>query len=735
LAKSARLLLYCLIAWAPLPFGSNRPLFWVVNGIIATAIVALFVAGEIASDRKVAYNLAPVALPLFGMAVWAGWMIVQALPGLSVGLWHPNWTVVAGDLPGVSGAISAAPSTTWAIIAAVAPVVFLAPVAVRLAYDRRRALFLLKLVAGTSVAVATYGMVAQHLGFRQVFLSAVGPDDGVLTGTFVAHNAAAAYFAIGLAASFSLLLAGIERRIAARRRSSQTALDAVDTLWHVRIWLLACLLLGAALLGTGSRGGITAGVVAVLTATFFWGWRTPVGGRTLGTIVVAIGGATAAVVVLSGGTLFQRLEDVASGGDRLLAYQDTIDMILARPLLGHGAGTFTDVFPMFHTRASSTAIWNAAHNSYLQAAAELGLPVFAVIILSIAAVLGFIVSRLARRTEPAPVAIAATAAFAAIAAHSAVDFSVQFQAIGITLIALAGAGLGEAMRLAVARRGATHASPASQTAAALAPASTETIYLTLPFQGQSEAGARLLPVPALSPAYAPAEESANQRLYVFGDLHGRADLIPALKEAIERDRARSGRSSLVIGLGDYIDRGPQSRAVIDSLAAGFGCPSIMLRGNHEQMLLDFLEKPERRGRMWIEHGAVATLKSYGVEVTGHRPNLRELRGRLIAAMPPSHLLFIQRMRTSHQSGRYFFAHAGARPGVPLDQQEPRDLLWIRDGFVDGEHAFEKVVVHAHTQVEKPYLGQFRINLDTAAYISGRLSCLVIDGDDHRLLET
>src|SRR5262249_25027232 len=126
-------------------------------------------------------------------------------------------------------------------------------------------------------------------------------------------------------------------------------------------------------------------------------------------------------------------------------YRDTIDMVLARPLLGHGAGTFIDAYPIYHSRASSSLLWTHAHNSYLQLIAELGLPAAAVLLLAIVAVVLILLGGMLRSSEPQPTATAALAAMAAAAFHSLIDFSVQIQAVGVTLAVLVGAGLGQTL--------------------------------------------------------------------------------------------------------------------------------------------------------------------------------------------------------------------------------------------------------------------------------------------------
>lgn len=229
----------------------------------------------------------------------------------------------------------------------------------------------------------------------------------------------------------------------------------------------------------------------------------------------------------------------------------------------------------------------------------------------------------------------------------------------------------------------------------------------------------------------------DRTLYAVGDIHGRADLLARLEKRIVADwQARGAGGGLLIFLGDYIDRGAQSREVIERLISGFPLPAAHLRGNHEQTLLDFLDDPDV-GEMWRRNGGMETLASYGVPVgevsvgRGFERAARELRAR----MPTAHLDFLNGLETSLQVGRYFFCHAGVRPGVPLDAQAADDLMWIREPFIMSREDFGKVVVHGHTPVETPELLPNRINIDTGAFLTGKLTCLVIDGEETRFITT
>lgn len=235
-----------------------------------------------------------------------------------------------------------------------------------------------------------------------------------------------------------------------------------------------------------------------------------------------------------------------------------------------------------------------------------------------------------------------------------------------------------------------------------------------------------------------AQAPAGSRVYAVGDIHGRADLLAALHRMIGDDAAaRPVSRRVVVYVGDYIDRGPDSRAVIDILLdaplAGFA--SVHLLGNHEAFLLDFLDD-SAVGPDWLFNGGAETLASYGVESPwpfGDPPDRMqtELRRRL----PARHLTFLRDLRLSHVEGDYLFVHAGVRPGVPLDRQARRDLLWIRGEFLDSDADLGKVVVHGHSIADEPEQRANRIGIDTGAYMTGRLTCLVLEGAERRFLAT
>ena len=225
---------------------------------------------------------------------------------------------------------------------------------------------------------------------------------------------------------------------------------------------------------------------------------------------------------------------------------------------------------------------------------------------------------------------------------------------------------------------------------------------------------------------------AGRRIYAVGDIHGRADLLSDLFMRIDDDLgARPTINSVQVFLGDYIDRGPNSRQVIDLLIARQRRRDVLfLKGNHEDCALRFLSDPTVLPA-WQSIGGVHTLLSYGVMPTrGDDPESQhKVSIALREAMPDSHRCFIGGLALSFTCGDYFFVHAGVRPGVPLQRQSQRDLLWIRDDFLLHEENFGKVVVHGHTPIYKPEIRSNRINIDTGAYATGQLTCLVLEGND------
>lgn len=227
-----------------------------------------------------------------------------------------------------------------------------------------------------------------------------------------------------------------------------------------------------------------------------------------------------------------------------------------------------------------------------------------------------------------------------------------------------------------------------------------------------------------------------RRVYAIGDIHGRADLLDRMIVEIARDlSAHPADDALTVTVGDYIDRGPDSRGVIERLIRNpFATRFVALKGNHESLLMSFL-RDSSSADYWRRLGGLETLHSYGVNVgplmrgQGHAAAAEAFR----VALPQSHVEFLASLKLSLSVGQYFLCHAGVRPGVPLERQHENDLLWIRDEFLGSKVDFGKIVVHGHTPTEEPELRSNRVNVDTGAFMTDRLTCAVLEGKNVRFL--
>jgi serine/threonine protein phosphatase 1 len=230
------------------------------------------------------------------------------------------------------------------------------------------------------------------------------------------------------------------------------------------------------------------------------------------------------------------------------------------------------------------------------------------------------------------------------------------------------------------------------------------------------------------------------RLYAVGDIHGREDLLRRLRALIRDDAdRRQAPHNVIVYLGDYVDRGEASREVIDLLVneplPGF--ESVHLKGNHEDVMLRFLDDITVAPG-WLSFGGMETLASYGVvpppPYADPAEFLEAQRG-LSERLPRAHLEFLRGLALTHEEGDYLFVHAGLRPGVALAAQRDEDLLWIRDEFLFSDASFGPIVVHGHTIAAEPVVRRNRIGIDTGAYATGRLTALVAEGTEWFFLRT
>jgi serine/threonine protein phosphatase 1 len=223
-------------------------------------------------------------------------------------------------------------------------------------------------------------------------------------------------------------------------------------------------------------------------------------------------------------------------------------------------------------------------------------------------------------------------------------------------------------------------------------------------------------------------------VYAIGDIHGCARLLRKLHDAIcEDSKKKSASRNVVVYLGDYIDRGPDSSGVVDLALMGPGieCECVYLKGNHEAMLLEFLDGV-RGSQIWRMNGAHTTFRSYGVDADSED---RICRDALRAALSPTQTAFFRNLKLTHIEGDYLFVHAGLRPGRPLKNQDDADLMFIRNPFLDSLEDWGYTVVHGHTTVAEPDIRENRIDIDTGAVWTGRLTAMAFHGVTRDVIQT
>jgi serine/threonine protein phosphatase 1 len=259
-------------------------------------------------------------------------------------------------------------------------------------------------------------------------------------------------------------------------------------------------------------------------------------------------------------------------------------------------------------------------------------------------------------------------------------------------------------------------------------------------------------------------------VYAIGDIHGSDGLLREMLDGIRIDsRLRPAPRRVLVFLGDYVNRGRDARAVVD-LAVDPGLPGfevVRLKGNNEDLVVRFLDGNLVVGAHWLDYGGIETMRHYGMAVSNPWPRdpaelealrwrsesmadygvgtaaplagkeafLETLRRRFECSLPPPHLQFFRSLRIAHQEGDYYFVHAGIRPGLPLAMQQDVDCMWIRQSFLDSDADHGVVVVHGHSVVREPEVKPNRIGIDTGAYLSGVLTCLVLEGQARDFLQT
>jgi serine/threonine protein phosphatase 1 len=229
----------------------------------------------------------------------------------------------------------------------------------------------------------------------------------------------------------------------------------------------------------------------------------------------------------------------------------------------------------------------------------------------------------------------------------------------------------------------------------------------------------------------PVRSKSKNLIYAVGDVHGRYDLLLHILRLIRKDMKEAQTSAndydkiLVVFLGDYIDRGDESKDVIETLCQTdlIEAETVFLKGNHEEALLDFIGDAEA-GATWVRFGGRETLLSYGISLPKDIEkdfDWEKVRQSFVAKIPEQHLSFLQSLPSFKIDGEYMFVHAGIDPGKPVEAQTDQDFLWIRDSFLKSMKKLPYIVVHGHTPEGQPVWDGRRIGIDTGAYISNKLT--------------
>ncbi len=225
------------------------------------------------------------------------------------------------------------------------------------------------------------------------------------------------------------------------------------------------------------------------------------------------------------------------------------------------------------------------------------------------------------------------------------------------------------------------------------------------------------------------------RTYAIGDIHGHTELLREVHAWIAADQAKYGAAPIV-HVGDLVDRGPDCRGVVEYLRAGIeaGQDWVVLKGNHDRMFTNYIRDinyrdPCLRTDLSYLHpriGGAATLESYGVKNAADRP-LAPVHAEAVAAVPESHLQFLESLPIYHRRGEEIYVHAGIRPGIAMEQQVEDDLVWIRKGFLEDTRNFGALIVHGHTALDAPMHFGNRVNIDSSAAYGGPLTAVVLEG--------
>jgi O-antigen ligase len=443
-----------VIAVAPVPLGSNRPFFWLINALIVSTLAAAYVLGLWANSSQLRVPLADVSIPASLYLIAPIWMLVQLLPISALSLPPPLWAEAGAALGGgLPARISIDAAATVGMIVRFLTLVLFFFLVLQVTANRDRARKLFEVVFWITVAHAAIAILMLfEFGDRLIFFWPKWAYPGAATGFFVNRNSFATYVGCGLIAGVTLRL---DRDRA--RRDAGTRTGPLEVLRdHGAHAAGIAILISALFLSTSRMGAFSAAIgTAVAFALAARRHRSGLAGTT--PLLVAVVGIAATILIVSGGNLTDRLGSAEDNlNERLLLYRQVVDMIATRPWTGFGGGTFSEAFQLFHRLPlSGDVVWNAAHNLYLELFADLGFvaiaPIFAIALLFF----GHVRSLNARGIAwVAPAG--ATATLIAVAMHSMIDFSLQIEANALLVTAILAAGTAQATRASRTEAGAHH---------------------------------------------------------------------------------------------------------------------------------------------------------------------------------------------------------------------------------------------------------------------------------------
>ncbi len=438
-ARHVHFFIFCIVVMlAPLPLGANRPFAWTMLAV-AIAVLAVVWPGAILRERHAPVSpMAPLLIPALAFAMALGWGLVQTATGMPPSLWSPHWWEAAKALgvePDSIGRIGLAPSAGAAGLIRLACYALVFWLAYQHAASRRRAGQMIDALALCGGVYALYGIFAHFLGTDSILWMDKWAYREALTSTFVNRNSYATFAGLGLLCALA----------AAARRLEGTVGGWRHLILHIHrptaLYLAAALVIAIALSATGSRAGVAASLAGC--GVFILCLVVP---RLHPALRLA--GAVLVIAALGLGAALPFFMDQIDAGsdaaDRLRVYRIVIGLIAERPWLGHGLGSFPDVFAMARPVAVSQ-VWLQAHNLYLELAMELGIPAAALLVLSVAGLLVMSAIPVFRSSRNRVHGALGCAATLLVAAHSTLDFSLQIPAVTITWAAVIGTAAGRAM--------------------------------------------------------------------------------------------------------------------------------------------------------------------------------------------------------------------------------------------------------------------------------------------------